>query len=83
MKRIEYVCDGCDLVMHAEFPTDGGTDSMLDGWILHRIVRHENGRVVGEVVADLCPSCSDKLRHAINPANWPRMDATVRQFAKK
>ncbi len=31
----------------------------------------------------LCPACAEKMRHAINPSNWPRMDPAVRQFAKK
>ena len=42
-----------------------------------------SGVVIFENTADLCPACAEKMRHAINPANWPRIDPAVRQFAKK
>ena len=83
MKRLEFTCDGCDLVNHCEMPPSGNADFMLDGWVAHHIISHENGSAACDITVDLCPSCSDKLRHLINPANWPRVDPTVRQFAKR
>ena len=83
MKRLEFTCDGCDLVKHVLLPPNSKADFLLEGWVAHRLISEENGSVAYEISADLCPGCSDKLRHAINPANWPRMDAAVRQFAKK
>ena len=83
MKRLEFTCDGCDLVKHCEVAPSGNTDFMLEGWVAHHIVSHENVSPAYDVVADLCPSCTEKLRLAINPANWPRTDPTVSQFAKK
>ena len=83
MKRLEFTCDGCDLVKHVVLPPGGKADFALDGWIAHRLVTHEDGVLTYENSCDLCPACAEKMRHAINPANWPRMDPTVRQFAKK
>jgi len=83
MKRLEFTCDGCDLVEHAVAPAGSITDFTLKGWVAHHVVLQENGSVIFENSADLCPSCAEKMRHAINPANWPRMDSTVRQYGKK
>jgi hypothetical protein len=83
MKRIEFTCDGCDLVMHADLPSDGRIETVVDGWVAHRVTCHENGVAVREISADLCPGCTEKLRHAINPVNWPRQSASVRQFGRK
>ena len=43
MKRLEFTCDGCDLVKHCEVPPSGNADFMLDGWVAHHIISHENG----------------------------------------
>jgi hypothetical protein len=43
----------------------------------------ENGMSAYEISADLCPECTEKFRHAVNPANWPNMDPEVMCFAKK
>jgi hypothetical protein len=74
---------GFELVEHVVVPAGGVTDFALDGWVAHHVVMQENGSVIFENSADLCPACAEKMRHAINPANWPRMDPAVRQFAKK
>ena len=83
MKRLEFTCDGCDLIKHITLPPGGNADFALQGWVAHRLVAHENGSQAHEIFADLCPQCSEKMRHAINPANWPRMDPNIKQFAKK
>jgi hypothetical protein len=83
MKRLEFTCEGCDLTEYVTLPIGGQTDVTLDGWVAHHVVMEENGSVIFENSADLCPACAEKMRHAINPANWPRMSPTVRQFAKK
>ena len=83
MKRLEFTCEGCDLIRYVTLPPGGKTDVTLDGWVAHHVVMQENGSVIFENSADLCPACAEKMRHAINPANWPRMDPAVRQFAKK
>ncbi len=83
MRRLEFTCDGCNLVKHASVPNDMGADYMPEGWVIHQLVAHENGSKAYEISADLCPDCSVKIRHAMNPANWPKMDPTVRQFAKR
>jgi len=83
MKRIEFTCDGCDSVSYSELPSDGKFDSMVVDWISHRVVCYENGAAAREISVDLCAGCTDKFRHAINPANWPRMSAEVRKFAKR
>ena len=83
MKRLEFTCDGCDLVEHAVLPLGGKIDFALDGWVAHRVVLYENDALIFENSADLCPACAQKMRHAVNPANWPRLDPTVRKFAKK
>jgi hypothetical protein len=83
MKRLEFTCEGCDLVEHVVVPAGGVTDFALDGWAANHVIMQENGSLTYENLVDLCPACAEKMRHAINPANWPRMDPTVRQFAKK
>ena len=83
MKRLEFTCEGCDLTRYVKLPPEGVTDVTLDGWVAHHVVMQENGSVVFENSADLCPACAEKMRHAINPANWPRGEPAVRQFAKK
>lgn len=79
MKRLEFICDGCDYVDHVALETVNGSDYMLKGWVTHRIVAHENGTQTYEIIADLCPNCSENLRRAINPANWPRMRSTLNE----
>ena len=81
MKRLEFTCEGCDFTEYVTLPTGGQTDVTLDGWVAHHVVMQENGSVTFENSADLCPACAEKMRHAINPANWPRMDRSekVRQ----
>jgi hypothetical protein len=69
--------------VHVELPLDGNANFLPEGWISHRLASEENGAIVSQITADLCSSCSEKLRHAINPANWPRLDPAIRQFAKK
>jgi hypothetical protein len=83
MKRLEFTCDGCDLVEHGRVPVGGKADFALDGWVEHHAVVHENGAPTYENAADLCPICAEKMRHAINPANWPKLDPAVRRYAKK
>jgi hypothetical protein len=83
MRRLEFTCDGCNFVKHADLPNGVNPDFMIEGWIAHRLVAHENGVSAYEISADLCPECTEKFRHAVNPANWPKMDASVMRFAKK
>jgi hypothetical protein len=83
MKRLEFPRDGCDVVMHAALPSGGKPDLALEGWVAHHVVMQENGSTTYQNSADLCPDCAEKMRHAVNPANWPRMSPTLRQFAKK
>jgi hypothetical protein len=83
MRRLEFTCDGCNFVKQFDLPSEGKGDFIPDGWVAHHLVAHENGVRAYEIVADLCPECSNKFRHAVNPANWPKMDAAVRQFAKR
>jgi len=75
MKRIEFMCDGCDKIEYAKLDSVRTIDFMMEGWLTHRIVAHENGSEAYEITSDLCPVCSENLRRAINPANWPRMKA--------
>ena len=56
MKLLEFTCDGCDLVEHCEVPPSGNIDFMLDGWVAHHIVSHENGSPAYDVAADLAPA---------------------------
>ena len=83
MKRLEFICDGCDLVEHVALPSENITDMTLPGWSAFQVVVRENNSQPDEIYSDLCPSCSNKMRLAINPANWPRMGEVVKQFAKK
>jgi hypothetical protein len=83
MRRLVFTCDGCDLNEHVILPPGGDPDNMFKGWISHRLVAYENGASTDNISADLCPDCSNKLRHAINPTKWPRMDAVMQTFAKK
>ncbi len=83
MKRIEFTCDGCDLVERVALPADGNANFMFEGWTAHRVIAEENGSATYDISADLCPRCSEKIRHAINPANWPRSETTIRAFARK
>lgn len=78
MKRIEFTCDGCDSVEFIDCASLSSLDVMLDGWVTHRILAHENGAAAYEILSDLCPKCSENLRRAINPANWPRIKAMTR-----
>jgi len=80
MKRVEFVCDGCDSTESMTLPAARDIDFVLDGWVTHRIVAYENGSQAYEVSPDLCPKCSENLRRAINPANWPRMKASAQGF---
>jgi hypothetical protein len=73
MKRLEFICDGCDFVDHIGVENVQNLEYMLKGWVTHRIIAHENGSQAYEILADLCPNCSENLRRAINPANWPRL----------
>jgi hypothetical protein len=82
MKRLEFTCDGCDLVEHVALPSDNRIDVTLSGWTTYHVVARENNSEPDEILSDLCPSCSAKMRLAINPANWPRMDSTVKRIAK-
>jgi hypothetical protein len=83
MRRLEFTCDGCNFARQVDLPSSGKRDLMPEGWVAHHLVAHENGLQAYEILADLCPECSNKFRHAVNPANWPKLDATVRQFAKR
>lgn len=83
MRRVEFTCDGCHFVTHIDLKLYTDAAILPDGWVAHQIVVHENGANAYEISADLCPDCTSKLRHAINPANWPKLDSSVRQFAKK
>jgi len=80
MKRLEFTCDGCDLIKHVEMPPSGDVDIMLHSWIAHHIIAQENDSPAYEVFADLCPGCSEKLRRAVDPANWPRNDTAPRDL---
>jgi hypothetical protein len=83
MKRLEFTCEGRDLTRYVTLPPGGKTDVMLDGWVAHHVVMQENGAVIFENSADLCPTCAEKMGHAINPVNWPRADSMVRPPLKK
>ena len=83
MKRLELTCEGCDLTRYVTLPRSGKTDVTLDGWVAHHVVMQENGSVIFENSADLRPACAEKMRHAIDPANWPRADSFVRQPPRK
>jgi hypothetical protein len=83
MRRLEFTCDGCNLVSRIDLPADCNADFLPEGWIAHKIVADENGVQVYEIAADLCGECTVKLRHAANPANWPKLDPAVRQFARR
>jgi hypothetical protein len=69
--------------MHADLPNGVNPDFMLEGWVAHHLDAHENGESAYSISADLCPDCTEKFRHAVNPANWPKMDTAVMRFAKK
>ena len=58
-------------------------DFELDGWVTHHVVVYENDSPAYENAADLCPVCAEKMRHAANPANWPRQNRTVGTFSVK
>lgn len=84
MRRLEFTCEGCDLVEEIVLPSGGGlADVAFNGWIAHRAVVYEGGSEAYEISADLCPKCVDKMRHAINPANWPRIKAAAKDHARK
>jgi hypothetical protein len=85
MKRLEFTCDGCDLVEHVVLPPGRGAvaELALDGWVAHRAVLHEGNAEPYEIFADLCPRCMEKMRHAINPANWPRIKAVTKEQGRK
>lgn len=83
MKRLEVTCNGCDHVEHVNLPVSDQIDLMFDGWISHRAVVYENGLDSYEIAADLCPECANKMRHAINPANWPRIKAVRESRARR
>jgi hypothetical protein len=83
MRRLEITCDGCDLTEEVIVPIGGEADFGFDGWVAHHVVVRENGDPTYENVVDLCPTCAEKMRHAINPANWPKLDPEVKRFVKK
>jgi hypothetical protein len=83
MRRLEITCDGCDLAKQVIVPIGAEIDFAFDGWVAHHVVVRENGAQTYENAVDLCPTCAEKMRHAINPANWPKLDPEVRKFAKK
>ncbi len=83
MRRLVFTCDGCDLNEHITLSADRGADGMIKGWIAHHVVAYENGSPTCDMFADLCPACSNKFRHAINPAKWPRMEVLLQAFGKK
>jgi hypothetical protein len=83
MRRLLFTCDGCDLNEHVVLQADGAVDGMLRSWIAHRLVAYENGVATYDITVDLCPECSTKMRHAINPSKWPRMDSLSQTFGKK
>jgi hypothetical protein len=83
MRRLEISCEGCGLTEEAIVPFGGELDFAFNGWVAHHVVVRENGTPTYEKVVDLCPDCAEKMRHAINPANWPKLDPEVRKFAKK
>jgi hypothetical protein len=77
MKRLEFACDGCDLVEHVALPAEGAANFMIEGWVAYHSVVRENDGEPYEISADLCPRCVVKMRHAINPANWPHAIKSV------
>jgi hypothetical protein len=83
MKHLKITCDGCDRIEEVVLPLGQETNFTVSGWVAHHAVLDENGSLIFENWGDLCPVCAEKMRHAINPSNWPRMDPVVRQFAKK
>jgi hypothetical protein len=83
MRRLEITCDGCDVTEQVIVPVGDKTDLAFNGWVAHHVVVRENGAPTYENAVDLCPVCAEKMRHAINPANWPKLDPDVRKFAKK
>jgi hypothetical protein len=75
MKRLEFTCDGCDLVEHMELPLDGNANFLAEGWIAHRVASEENGAIVSQI-ADrprespcICPSCICPFR-ALPSSSW-------------
>ncbi len=84
MKRLEFACDGCNTVSYCDVPPSGNvTDYMLHGWTANRIMLEENGARVIDIAADLCPSCSDKLRSVMDTSRWPKIDdRMVKQFER-
>ena len=59
VRRLEFTCDGCNLIDHFTLPAGGGALAalMLDGWIAHRAVRYGVNSEPYEISADLCPRC--------------------------
>jgi hypothetical protein len=83
MRRLVFTCDGCDLSEQVVLANDSKADGVLRGWIAHRLVARENGKTTYEATTDLCPDCSVKLRHAINPTRWPRLEPVPQSLGKK
>ncbi len=82
MRRLVFTCDGCDLNEQVILG-DGKADDVFKGWIAHRLVARENGKTTFDLSTDLCPDCSIKLRHAMNPSRWPRLDSAAQPLGKK
>jgi hypothetical protein len=70
MKRLQFICDGCDLTEYVTFPGKHQANFMFEGWVAFRVTAQENDAESYEISSDLCPRCAVKMRHAVNPANW-------------
>ena len=83
MKHIQFTCDGCDLVEHVVLLTQDAANLSVDGWVAYRAVVRENDAEPYEISADLCPRCVLKMRHAVNPAHWPRASMALSDGEKQ
>ena len=83
MKQMKFTCDGCDLVEHVPLLTQDTANIKVDGWVAFNVVVRENGAEPYEISADLCPKCAFKMRHAANPAHWPRASSALRNDGER
>jgi hypothetical protein len=83
MKRLEFTCDACHTISRCDVPPSGNVaDYMLDGWTANRIMLEENGARVIDAWAELCPTCAENLRSAMDTSSWPKINSVVCEFPK-
>ncbi len=75
MRRLEMSCDGCDLIERTTLAETHAAEFGPEGWVAYRVVVRENSGEPCEIAVDLCPSCSIKMRHAIDPTKWSETKA--------